>query len=158
MIWMPLHDASRSWVLGGGTALVGLACLSGAALLWWPQWTTLIAALVVTGVGAGIVSPVLPAIAVASAPAERAGTAAAAANAARQLGLTIGIAVCGLIGQTTHSGPSDTTPGLAAALLTCGVIALLGGILSGWLLHDPLNPDLEGALGHVALSPTERQI
>lgn len=64
-----LHDAPRSWVLGGGTVLTGLACLSGAVLEVRPDWTTLIVALAVTGIGAGIVSPVLPAVAATSVPA-----------------------------------------------------------------------------------------
>jgi MFS family permease len=132
-----LHRASRSWVLGGGTALVGLACLSGVSLILRPHWTTLIAALVVTGIGAGIVSPVLPAIATTSAPPSRAGTAAAAANATRQLGLTIGIAICGALAEAAAPGPGSATHGLAVALAACGVIALLGGALGGHLLRTP---------------------
>lgn len=124
------HDSSRAWVLGGGTVLTGLACLSGAALLHWPYWTTLIVALILSGIGAGVVSPVLPAVAATSVPAERAGTAAAAANSARQLGLTIGIAVCGALSQTTRP-----TQGLVAALIVSGLVALFGGGTAAALLR-----------------------
>ncbi|WP_077740395.1 MFS transporter [Mycolicibacterium boenickei] len=55
-----LHDAPRSWVLGGGTVLTGLACLSGAALTARPEWTTLIAALAITGIGARAPRPPQP--------------------------------------------------------------------------------------------------
>jgi EmrB/QacA subfamily drug resistance transporter len=134
MVSARLHDAPRSWVLGGGTLLTGLACLTGAALLAWPDWTTVIAMLAVTGIGAGIVSPVLPAVAAASVPPARAGTAAAAANAARQLGLTIGIALCGALSQTAHTSGS-TTGGVVAALIACGAVALCGGAISAVLLR-----------------------
>jgi MFS family permease len=130
-----LHDAPRSWVLGGGTVLTGLACLSGAALLVWPHWTTLIVALAVTGIGAGIVSPVLPAVAATSVPPARAGTAAAAANAARQLGLTIGIALCGALSQTTGVSAVGSTGGLVVALIASGLVALCGGAVSAVLLR-----------------------
>jgi MFS family permease len=130
-----LHDAPRSWVLGGGTALTGLACVTGAALLMWPNWTTLIGALVATGIGAGIVSPVLPAVAATSVPPARAGTAAAAANAARQLGLTIGIALCGALSQTAHVNGSGSTRGVVAALVASGAVGLCGGAVSTVLLR-----------------------
>lgn len=125
-----LHDASRARVLGGGTVLTGLACLSGVALLHWPHWTALIVALILSGVGAGVVSPVLPAVAATSVPAERVGTAAAAANSARQLGLTIGIAVCGALSQSTRP-----TYGLVAALVVSGLVALCGGGTAAALLR-----------------------
>ncbi|WP_454790197.1 MFS transporter [Mycolicibacterium lutetiense] len=130
-----LQRAPRSWVLGGGTLLTGLACLPGAALLLRPDWTSLIAMLIVTGIGAAIVSPVLPAVAVTSVPPERAGVAAAAANAARQLGLTIGIALCGTISQAADAGSGPATGAVVAALLTCGVVALCGGAISTVLLR-----------------------
>ncbi|WP_418003872.1 MFS transporter [Mycobacterium sp. PDNC021] len=129
-----LHDAPRSWVLGGGTVLTGLACLSGGAIVARPQWTTLIAALAVTGVGAGIVSPVLPAVAAISVPPARAGTAAAAVNAARQLGLTIGVALCGALAAGDR-GAGISTPGLSAAFVVAGLVAICGGAISFGLLR-----------------------
>lgn len=130
-----LHTAPRSWVLGGGTVLTGLACLPGAALLLRPDWTSLIAMLIVTGIGAAIVSPVLPAVAATSVPPARSGVAAAAANAARQLGLTIGIALCGTISQAGHVRGGPSTGAIVAALLTSGVVAICGGAISAVLLR-----------------------
>ncbi|WP_135454646.1 MFS transporter [Mycobacterium sp. DL99] len=125
-----LHHAPRSWVLGGGTLLTGLACLPGATLMLHPDWTSLIAMLIGTGIGAAIVSPVLPAVAATSVPPARAGVAAAAANAARQLGLTIGIALCGTISQAAHVRDGASTFAVVVALLTCGAVALCGGAIS----------------------------
>jgi MFS family permease len=90
---------------------------------------------VATGIGAGIVSPVLPAVAATSVPPARAGTAAAAANAARQLGLTIGIALCGALSQTAHVNGSGSTRGVVAALVASGAVGLCGGAVSTVLLR-----------------------
>lgn len=130
-----MHHAPRSWVIGGGTVLTGAACLPGAALLLRPDWTSLIAMLIVTGIGAAIVSPVLPAVAATSVPPAQAGVAAAAANAARQLGLTIGIALCGTISQTADAGSGPATGAVAAALLASGAVGLCGGTVSVLLLR-----------------------
>ncbi|MBP3083769.1 MFS transporter [Mycolicibacterium fortuitum] len=131
-----LHHAPRTWVLGGGTVITGLACLPGAALLWRPDWTGLIAVLVLTGIGSAIVSPVLPAVAATAAPPGRAGAAAATANAARQLGLTIGIALCGTISRSVDAGSGEPTTGaVVAALLISGAVAMCGGTISVLLLR-----------------------
>jgi len=130
-----LHDAPPRWVLGGGTVLTGLACLSGGAVVTRPEWTTLIGALAVSGVGAGIVSPVLPAVAATSVPPARAGTAAAAVNAARQLGLTIGVALCGALAATGDPAAGISTPGLSAAFIVAGLVAICGGAVSFGLLR-----------------------
>jgi MFS family permease len=90
---------------------------------------------VVTGIGAGIVSPVLPAVAAISVPPTRAGTAAAAANAARQLGLTIGVALCGAVAQSGSAGSDTSASGLAGALIVAGLVAICGGAVSFALLR-----------------------
>ncbi|MFV8052069.1 MFS transporter [Mycobacterium sp. 48b] len=130
-----LHHASHSWVLGGGTLLTGLACLPGAALLVHPEWPSLITMLVGTGIGAAIVSPVLPAVAATSVPTARAGIAAAAANAARQLGLTLGIAICGTIGQAARVSDGPSTFAVVTVLFACSAVALCGGAISFLLLR-----------------------
>ncbi len=76
-----------------------------------------------------------PAVAATAVPPARAGVAAAAANAARQLGLTIGIALCGTISHAAHVRDGTSTYTVVAALLTCGAVALSGGAISTVLLH-----------------------
>lgn len=131
-----LHHAPRSWVLGGGTILTGLACLPGAALLLHPDWTVLMTVLIVSGVGAAVVSPVLPAVAATSVPPSGAGVAAAAANASRQLGLTIGVALCGTLSRAASGSGTPTTPAVVATVLTCGAVGLCGGAIGTVLLRD----------------------
>ncbi|MEE1767505.1 hypothetical protein PUR34_04745 [Streptomyces sp. JV185] len=55
----------------------------------------LVPSLLLTGAGAGMVPPVLPSAARRDADPSRAGTAAAVADTARQVGLALGTAVCG---------------------------------------------------------------
>jgi hypothetical protein len=85
-----------------------------------------------------MVSPVFPAAAIASVPAEVGGTAGAAANSSRQLGLALGIAVCGAIFATgTGRGDTGGTQGVVHALVFCGLLALVSGALAAWLPRQP---------------------
>ncbi|WP_163510551.1 MFS transporter [Fodinicola acaciae] len=127
------HGRSPARVLGGATVLIGVGCLSAALILALPSWLALLPAFVLTGIGAGIVSPVFPAVAIAAVPPAFGATAGAAANGARQLGLALGIALCGVIfAATGHFSP---TAGLLNAMVCCGVLALVTGALGGWLLR-----------------------
>ncbi|MFE0019646.1 MFS transporter [Amycolatopsis sp. NPDC059021] len=128
-----LHRLPPGLVLGGATVLIGLGCVTGLAALAAPNWVALLPALVLTGLGAGMVSPVFPAVAIAAVPATYGGTAGAAANSSRQLGLALGVALCG----TLYGGHgADTTGAIVTVLLFCGGIALAGGVLTAWLLRS----------------------
>ncbi|WP_065762360.1 MFS transporter [Streptantibioticus cattleyicolor] len=115
-----LHGAAPARVLGGATVVIGSGCAAGLLLPAWPGWPALLPALVITGFGAGIVSPVLPAVAIAAVPPEY-GTAGAAANSSRQLGLALGIAACGTLYGAQSPG---STGRLVTALLCCAVVAV----------------------------------
>ncbi|HEY3686066.1 MAG TPA: MFS transporter [Streptosporangiaceae bacterium] len=130
-----LHGLPPSRTLGGGTIAIGLGCLSGLALLAWPHWAVLVPFLILTGLGAGVVSPVFPAVAVASVPPAYAGTAGAAANSSRQLGLALGIAVCGTVYHALSHAAGGATTGLAAALAGAGLLALVCGAVAVRLLR-----------------------
>ncbi|GAA4524246.1 MFS transporter [Amycolatopsis samaneae] len=133
-----LHRLPPGRVLGGATVLIGLGCATGLAALAAPNWVALLPALVLTGLGAGMVSPVFPAVAIAAVPASYGGTAGAAANSSRQLGLALGIALCG----TLYSGHSGSPTGaIVLVLLFCAGVALVGGVLTAWLLR-PRTRDL----------------
>ncbi|WP_078893582.1 MFS transporter [Streptomyces sp. CT34] len=132
-----LHRMPARWSVGGGTLLVGLGDL---ALLPAAQpgssWPVLLPGLVVTGVGAGLVSPVLPAIAMASAPPAHTGVAAAAANSARQLGLALGVALLGTVfhrsvpGAGAGASAVAYADGLGAVFLVAGAIGVAGGLVA----------------------------
>ncbi|WP_275292981.1 MFS transporter [Amycolatopsis sp. La24] len=134
-----LQTTSPDRVLGGATVLLGLGCLTAVAVLLSPTWLALLPALSLTGIGAGIVSPVFPAVAIASVPAEYGGTAGAAANSSRQLGLALGIAVSGAVYATHGEGSAGATHGVLLVLSLCGAIAVTSGLVGGWLLRDNTN-------------------
>ena len=140
-----LHALPPGRVLGGATLLVGFGCLTALAVYPEPSWLALAPALLVTGAGAGMVSPVFAAVAIAAVPPAFGGTAAAAANSSRQLGLALGIAICGALYTRRASGGAAADPagvaggtaGVADAMLYCGLLALVSGALGWWLLRAP---------------------
>ncbi|ANH94525.1 multidrug transporter [Streptomyces sp. SAT1] len=123
-----LHALHPAWTLGAGTILVGVGALIATAVAGRPDWPVLLPFLVLSGVGAGVVSPVLPAVAIATAPPHHAGAAGGAANAVRQLGLTLGVAVCGTLTRTS------TAPRMSLACAACALVAVTTGALAVRLL------------------------
>jgi MFS family permease len=115
--------------IGAGTLVVGLGDLALALpSLATASWPALLPGLVVTGIGAGLVSPVLPAAAMAAAPAQFSGVAAGTTNCARQLGLALGVAVLGSVYHQHNDGlPTVFAVATATGLITGGAaLALLG--------------------------------
>lgn len=125
-----LHGASPRITIGGGLLLIGAgALLQGWLLDAGDGWTALVAGMVVTGVGVGLISPALAAAAMGAVPPARAGMAGGALNTARQLGMALGIAVLGAVFQ---SGLAD---GLAGSGQPHGTAETLAGGGAGQLLH-----------------------
>ncbi|WP_329286116.1 MFS transporter [Streptomyces sp. NBC_00691] len=86
--------------IGGGLALIALGSGMQATLDAGSSGGDLVAGLVVSGLGVGLVTPSLSAAALATVPPERAGMVGGAVNTFRQLGFALGIAVFGLIFQS----------------------------------------------------------
>ncbi|MFD4321178.1 MFS transporter [Streptomyces sp. NPDC058548] len=86
--------------IGGGLALIALGSGMQATLDAGSSGSSLVAGLVVSGLGVGLVTPSLPAAALATVPPERGGMVGGAVNTFRQLGFALGIAVFGLIFQS----------------------------------------------------------
>ncbi|MGW1845655.1 MFS transporter [Streptomyces sp. NPDC001966] len=125
------------WIpLGVGTALVAAGC-AGFALLgvsYGPA--ALVPSLLLTGVGAGMVSPVLPSAAMRDADPSRAGTSAAVANTARQVGLALGTAVCGgLFVGLRAPGRREYTAAVGEAGAVAALVALVAAVSAVVLLR-----------------------
>jgi DHA2 family methylenomycin A resistance protein-like MFS transporter len=80
------------------------------------------------------------------APAERAGLAAGAINAARQVGGVIGVALLG----APVSGSATFIPGLRIAVIIAGAAFLTGAVLTAVTIHrrpgqDPPEQGLQSA-------------
>jgi MFS transporter, DHA2 family, methylenomycin A resistance protein len=91
------------WPMAGGllVAAVGVAILAGVGA--HASFLALLPALLLWGIGMGLLTPAVVAAAVGSVPAERAGLGSAVNNTARQAGGAIGIAACGALAGTPGS-------------------------------------------------------
>jgi EmrB/QacA subfamily drug resistance transporter len=128
------HDVAPRLLIGGGTMVIGAGSL--ALMLVGPDsdWYATTPGLVLIGIGVGLVSPSLNSIALAAVPPQQSGIASGSVNTARQLGLTLGIAVLGSVFQTVtgadanHSA-GNFTSGLDSAFAVAGTVGIVGGAL-----------------------------
>ena len=150
-----LHKLAPQLAIGGGLIFVGIGTLLLMVVSADSSWTALMAGLVISGVGVGMVSPILMSATMSAVPRERAGMGSGAVNTFRQLGYALGIAVLGTVfadrlrsvgGAQSAAVISGGAPGSgqgvnldlvhkAAALgldriyLIAGITALVGGAL-----------------------------
>ncbi|MER6100429.1 MFS transporter [Streptomyces sp. NPDC001728] len=120
--------------IGGGLALIALGSGMQATLDAGSSGSSLVAGLVVSGLGVGLVTPSLSAAALATVPPERGGMVGGAVNTFRQLGFALGIAVFGVIFQSRmesvlRAGGSVPDPHEAAVALSGGQAR---SIVAGW--------------------------
>ncbi|WP_329179096.1 MFS transporter [Streptomyces sp. NBC_01477] len=93
-----MHRFPARVPIGGGLFIIGAGCALLALTVHASSGqSSVIAGLAVIGVGVGLTTPVLVSAAVDAVPPHRAGMAGGAVNTARQLGMTIGIALFGAV-------------------------------------------------------------
>jgi DHA2 family methylenomycin A resistance protein-like MFS transporter len=115
-----------------------LSAAAGVALLTSAQphsgYATLLPALLLWGIGLGILTPAVVAAAIGAVPGDRAGLASAVNNTARQTGGAIGIAAFGALagppGARHFLAGFHTAALIGAALLLAAAVATLGLIPS----------------------------
>ena len=120
-------------VAGGALALIGLTTASSLPLL--------LCAYALLGCGFGLVSPTIAVTAVASMPPARAGVAAAISTTSRQVGLTLGVAVFGVV----------TASGIHGGFRT----AVAQATHPGWWIIAALGLAVAGA-GYLSTTPWAR--
>jgi DHA2 family methylenomycin A resistance protein-like MFS transporter len=111
--------------MGAGVAM--LALVGAKPNLWLIQ-----VALLVIGLGLGLNTGPVNAVAVASVPPARAGTASGLVNTARMVGATLGIAVLGAL-FAQHAGgksPEGTVEGLRLAYGAGAAVELIGAMIA----------------------------
>ncbi|MEU6231903.1 MFS transporter [Kitasatospora sp. NPDC047058] len=136
--------------LAGGLAVIGAGGLLQATLDGSSGWPALLPGLALTGLGVGVVSPILASTAMASVPRERGGMAGGALNTFRQLGQALGIAVFGLVlhdGLRTSLAGHPAVPDPAAAART-----LSTGQLPAGTPEALVRPAFATALDHTLLA------
>ncbi|MCD0483644.1 MFS transporter [Streptacidiphilus sp. ASG 303] len=121
----------------GALSLTGIRDDTGYASLWWP--------LALVGVGFGLaLSPLVGAV-LAAVPPQAAGAAAGAANAARQLGGTVGVAVLSALAAGRIADGSGLTAAVRTAFLVNGAVLAATAALSWPLLQHPRTAPAETA-------------
>ncbi len=106
----------------GGAAIMGCGLLTLSATNAGNPLMLAEAGLVLAGLGMGLCTGPLLAIAVGSVDAARSGSAAALVNVARMTGATLGVALLGMV----YALPHDGSAGFRAAMLIGGIAQLCG--------------------------------
>jgi EmrB/QacA subfamily drug resistance transporter len=122
------------YLLGSGLLLVAVGMLLMSRIHAASGWTVLVPGFIVTGVGIGMVNPVLASSAVSVVPPERSGMASGSNNTFRQVGIATGIAALGAVFQKQIEHATSAALGTTATgqeLLTRGGAALNGALAGG---------------------------
>src|SRR5918912_1645664 len=112
-------------MLGGGLALCSLGLLLMHGIDGGSRWTTLLAGMIVAGVGVGLANPAIGSTALGVVDPARSGMASGFNNTCRLGGVTIGVAALGALFQSRVDARlgellPHVPPGLAAAVAARG--------------------------------------
>ena len=94
---MALARIQARYLMSAGLALTGVGLALMAGLHMDSGWTALLAGFLISGVGVGLLNPVIADVALSVVPKERSGMAAGINDTFRQVGIAVGIAAWGAI-------------------------------------------------------------
>jgi predicted MFS family arabinose efflux permease len=94
---MALAKIKARYLMSGGLALTGLGLLLMSGLQMDSEWTALLAGFLISGIGVGLLNPVIADVALSVVPKEQSGMAAGINDTFRQVGIAVGIAAWGAI-------------------------------------------------------------
>jgi EmrB/QacA subfamily drug resistance transporter len=94
---MALAKVQARYLMAGGLGLTGVGLLLMGGLEVSSGWTALLAGFVVSGIGVGLLNPVVADVALSVVPKERSGMAAGINDTFRQVGVAVGVAAWGAI-------------------------------------------------------------
>ena len=139
-----MHRLGARVMLTGGMGCMGggLVLLAGVATAQPNRWLVQ-AALIVIGIGLGLNTAPVNAVAVAAVGAARSGTASGLINTTRMIGATMGIAVLGAIyaSHAARGTQDDKLSGLRLAYLGGAIAELSGAVIAGvFTRHDSMIP------------------
>src|SRR6188472_1388325 len=97
MAGLALARVRARWLMSAGLALTGVGLLLMGGLGINSEWTALLAGFVISGIGVGLLNPVIADVALSVVPKERSGMAAGINDTFRQVGIAVGIAAWGAI-------------------------------------------------------------
>ena len=94
---MALARIQARYLMAAGLALTGLGLLLMSGLNLDSEWTALLLGFLVSGIGVGLLNPVIADVALSVVPKEQSGMAAGINDTFRQVGIAVGIAAWGAI-------------------------------------------------------------
>ncbi|HXR60353.1 MAG TPA: MFS transporter [Solirubrobacterales bacterium] len=94
---MALAKVQARYLMSAGLALTGLGLLLMSGLKMDSEWTALLAGFLLSGIGVGLLNPVIADVALSVVPKEQSGMAAGINDTFRQVGIAVGIAAWGAI-------------------------------------------------------------
>jgi len=94
---MALAKVQARYLMSAGLALTGVGLLLMGGLNMHSEWTALLVGFLVSGIGVGLLNPVIADVALSVVPKERSGMAAGINDTFRQVGIAVGIAAWGAI-------------------------------------------------------------
>jgi EmrB/QacA subfamily drug resistance transporter len=146
------HRVAPRALFGLGLGLVGTGLVLMHGIKPDSDWTTLLAGMIVAGVGVGVTNPTIAQVAVGVVEPQRSGMASGINNTFRQVGIATGIAALGAVFQDqiqskTESLRSSGVPARAAGhvafvdalnhiLLIGAIVAFAGAILGAMLVRS----------------------
>ena len=122
------HRIGGHSLTSGGLAVIGFGLLLLSASAGYKSIWVAEIGLTLTGLGMGLATGPLLAVAVGAVSAARSGTAAALINVARMTGATIGVAVLGTVFAAAH----DSAAGLRLSMLLGGLVQLTAATVA-WI-------------------------
>ncbi|MGW4378904.1 MFS transporter [Kitasatospora sp. NPDC004531] len=127
---------ARTLQIGGAVQALGLLCLIGPALLWWPhlRFFHLVAGMFLIGVGNGLFVPTVYRTVLSSIPSERIGVGSGIVSTAQQTALALGVALLGGVFAAVGAAGGARAGFVAVAavfLAVAALFALLGNRLPG---------------------------
>jgi EmrB/QacA subfamily drug resistance transporter len=94
---MLLAKIQARYLMSAGLALTGVGLLAMGGLKLDSEWTALLLGFILSGVGVGLLNPVVADVALSVVPKEQSGMAAGINDTFRQVGIAVGIAAWGAI-------------------------------------------------------------
>jgi MFS family permease len=138
MAGMALARVQARWLMSAGLALTGVGLLLMGGLGVNSEWTALLAGFVISGIGVGLLNPVIADVALSVVPKERSGMAAGINDTFRQVGIAVGIAAWGAIFLGAGANKTQEVAGNA-----------IGGDEARGLVEATSSGALSQAVGHL---------
>ncbi len=133
-----LARVQARYLMSAGLALTGLGLALMGGLGVHSQWTALLVGFIVSGIGVGLLNPVIADVALSVVPKEQSGMAAGINDTFRQVGIAVGIAAWGAIFLGVGaSRAQEVAPALGHAQARGLVEATSSGALSQALSAVP---------------------